>query len=99
MTIIENLNIEKHKTLLSNRDKIIDLIFNDPKKYLNEELFEELRNNDELTNDDIDNALINNLDFKNLDMDAIYYLEIESEILVREQDKQLELGENSNRPI
>ena len=36
MTIIENLNIDKHKTLLNNRDKIIDLIFNDLKNYLDE---------------------------------------------------------------
>ena len=39
---------------------IIDLIFNDPdpKKYLNEELFEELCNNNELTNDEIDRELL-----------------------------------------
>ena len=34
MAIIDNLDIDKHKTLLKNRDKIIDLIFNDPKKIL-----------------------------------------------------------------
>ena len=36
MAIIEILNIDKHKTLLNNRDKIIDLIFNDLKNYLDE---------------------------------------------------------------
>ena len=47
MAIIEILNIDKHKTLLNNRDKIIDLIFNDPKKCLDKELSEELYNNDD----------------------------------------------------
>ena len=47
MAIIEILNIDKHKTLLNNRDKIIDLIFNDPKKCLDKKSFEELCNNND----------------------------------------------------
>ena len=31
MAIIENLNIDKQNTLLNNRDKIMELIFNNPK--------------------------------------------------------------------
>ena len=49
MAIVENLDIGKHETLINNRDKIIKLIFNNPKKYLKEEIFEELCNNDKLT--------------------------------------------------
>ena len=63
MAIIDNLDIDKQKTLISNRDKIIDLIFSEPKKYLDEELFEELCNNDELTDEDIDIELIKKFRF------------------------------------
>lgn len=49
MAIVENLDIGKHETLNNNRDKIIKLIFNNPKKYLKEEIFEELCDNDKLT--------------------------------------------------
>lgn len=55
MAVIENLNIDKQKALIENRDKIIELIIKNRKKYLKEEIFEELCNNDELTFDDIDN--------------------------------------------
>ena len=99
MAAIENLNIDEHKTLHNNRDKIVDLIFNHPRKYLNEELFEKLCNNDELTNEDINRELIKDLYFENLEIDEIYYLEQVDEILVGEEDKKLELGETSNRPI
>ena len=68
MAIIENLSIDKHKTLLNNKHKNINLIFNDPKKYLDEELFEELCNNDELV-DGIDIEVTENLNFKNLEID------------------------------
>ena len=54
MPIVKNLNTDKEKTLHNIRDKIIELIFNNPKKCLDEELFEELCNNEELTYDDVD---------------------------------------------
>ena len=88
MTIIDNLDIDKSKTLNRNRDKIIDLIFHNPKKYLDEQLSEELCDNDALTNDDIDKEVIEILDFKNLEIEEIYYLEQVDEILVREEDKK-----------
>ena len=99
MAAIENLNIDEHKTLHNNRDKIVDLIFNHPRKYLNEELFEKLCNNDELTNEDINRELIKDLYFENLEIDEIYYLEQVDEILVWAEDGKLELGESSNRSI
>ena len=95
MAIVDNLDIDKHKTLISNRDKIIDLIFSEPKKYLDEELC----NNDELTDDDIDRELIKNLNFKNLEINEIYYWEHIDEILVGEEDEKPEIGESNDKPV
>ena len=41
MAIIEDLNIDKYKTLFSNRAKVTNLMINYPKRYLDEELFKE----------------------------------------------------------
>lgn len=95
----ESYDLEKHKTLLNNRDKIADLIFDDLRKYLKEELFEKLCNNDKLTNDDINNELIKNLDFNNLETDEILLFRTRKWNFCRRRRYKLEVWESSNRLI
>ena len=91
MAFIDTPQINKIKTLKDNRNQIIDLIFREPLKYLEENIFENLCNNLDLSDNDVDNILIECLNFLELDIDEIYYLE--NEILIGEEDHK---GQTSN---
>ena len=91
MAFIDTPQINKIKTLKDNRNQIIDLIFREPLKYLEENIFENLCNNLDLSDNDVDNILIECLNFSELDIDEIYYLE--NEILIGEEDHK---GQTSN---
>ena len=47
----------------------------------------------------MDKELIKQLDFKKLEIDEIYYLQQENEILVGDEDMKREVGESNYRPI
>ena len=63
MAFIDTPQINKIKTLKENRNQIIDLIFSEPLKYLEENIFENLFNNLNLSDSDVDNILIKCLNF------------------------------------
>ena len=76
--------IDKVKTLQINRNQIIDLIFNSPTKYIEENIFENLCNNLELSDNNVNTILIECLNFAKLDINEICYLE--NEILIGEEE-------------
>lgn len=94
MEILET-RVGKSKTLKKSRDKVIDLIFNNPTLYLENKIFEELCNNIEIVDDDVDQVLIGKLCFENFELEEIYFLECEA---LDGKEKQ-NIGNTSNKPF